>query len=239
MRRLLFVLALCLLPSLASAAIATDTSTDLGTGNSAGITAAFNNSAGTTLLVFIEGIGTAPNLDPYVSVTYNAVGMARIGVGGATTGATYATAIYCLASPATGSHNVIVVGTFNGNIAAHAVSFTGANGCTTDGTAVDQSQGCCGATITFNYTTSVANSWIFVAAYGQFAQPIIGTGLTTTFFATNSLLSATSGAVAATTTSLTVGNSANSYVVGAVAIQETSAGGGPACSLSLLGVGVC
>lgn len=241
MKKLIALVAMLLCAARLQAAIAVDTATDLGTGNTTTLSASFNNAAGTTMLLFVYGPGLTNNVDPYTSVKYNAVDMTRIAfsTGMASGGTRYNTAIFCLSggSLATGSHTVAIVGVFGANVAAHAVSFTGANGCTTDGTPVDTGSACCASTISFNYATSVANSWIFVAANGQFAQPIAGAGIANTHFATNSFFSGNSGAVAATTTSLTVGNSANAYELCAVALQE--AGGAPSCpkTFSLLGVG--
>ena len=105
-------------------AIAVDTAdTTNRTASASSLTYAFNNAAGNVLAVLSM---SADQTIPVTGVTYNTVAMTSGVTYNSATGSTDIQGWY-LASPATGSHNIVVTAGSSTQIQSGAISFSGAN----------------------------------------------------------------------------------------------------------------
>jgi hypothetical protein len=164
MKRLLAILALCLLPSTAFAAIAFDSGL-----TSAGASFSFTNTAGNFMeLVCVSNTSTA------MSATYNSVAMTAKADQQMDTQANWIQ-VFTLMSPATGANTVAVTGA-NKVFNCTAVSYSGVK-TTTQPEVVTPNSAPAAQSITKSLTTLSDNNWV-IAAFGANGVPASYTNVT-------------------------------------------------------------
>lgn len=159
-------------------AIAVGNTSDSKVGSAASSLTWAHNNDGNVLIVCIESLTgfTAST----TTVTYNGVSMTQEVVGNsAGTDATTMTAIYSLANPASGSHNVVVTHATAKNFGATAISFTGANTSDPVGATGGDTSNTNSSTVSRAVTTSYDNSIVVDATIALAATTAtVGSGQT-------------------------------------------------------------
>ena len=156
-------------------AIAYDSSVDGGSTTGSSMTFAFNNVAGDYLFVGVVG-DTA--LDDVTGVTYNGVSLTQ--VGSSIIAASRYSYLFSLASPATGSHNVVISAGSSHFLIGAAASWSGTNLGALDAHNSGVSSGAV-STYTTSITTVADNCWAVFISFGfnnDLSPPAAGTGLT-------------------------------------------------------------
>lgn len=131
-------------------------------GSVTSITQAFNNVAGTYLVV---AVATNVNTDTVSGITYAGAAMSRLAaiVAGTDNGESHY--IYGLANPATGSNNIIISFTTTLTADFGAASYTGVNTSNaTDGTFANNNASSGTATCTETIVTTIDNDWMVATA---------------------------------------------------------------------------
>lgn len=174
------------------------TANSTGTGVSS-LTYALNNSAGDVLVV---GVCVNDGAASHVSgITYNGVALTKsVENNDDSPGSQTSTSLWYLASPATGSHNVVV--SLNGtyNVSSGAITFSGSNTSSPIGATTTKKQAN-GTSNTVSITTSYANS-ILVDVWGMSgtATSVSATGTNQTSRWVNSTSRTAMGSTETTTT---------------------------------------
>lgn len=164
------IIAVLLLPSFASAAIAFGHSSSATVGASPRTVA--HDATGDNYLVVAAGVGSGTNT--VTGITYNGTPMTFITSVAPDAGLNdYYIVVYGLANPTTGSNNITVT-TSSGSVGISALSYSGANG-GLDNSATNSVIGATSLTCTL---TTVANAWTVMFASDGTSNPAAGTGST-------------------------------------------------------------
>jgi len=130
--------------------ITVDTSASLGAVVASSLTVSYTNN-GNILFVPVFSVG-----DTITGVTYNGVAMTKIGSSVTVPSNTVSIAIYALANPATGAHNIVISSSSSVVIGGAAVSYNNSNGVIdVSGSSTETA----GTSLSKALTTTVPDDW--------------------------------------------------------------------------------
>jgi hypothetical protein len=213
-----------------------------GTAQTSPWTWSFTNTAGTVLYVFVEWSGSPTA----ITVTYGGASMTSLSTRAANNNTSGLVGLYRKLTPLTGANNVVVTWTGGAmDVTAGAISFTGNDTVTPEGTPVTGSDtGGTASTWSVSVTSTTSGNIVLASAvYGDPANSAITGGslafrkeLNGSAFTNNQTCQTVSSA-GGTVTPAWTNTTATSWAAIAVEVKAASAGGTTAHLLSSIGVG--